>query len=441
VNTALVLGMAQTGEAVARFLRTRGWDVVAVDDAPTDAARERAAGAGLELVGAPDIATLDALVRSVDLVCPSPGVPRRHPVFELAEAAAVPAWSEFELAARMDHPPLVAVTGTNGKTTVTTLIAMMLTEAGRHTIAAGNNEVPLVEALDSGEDYDVIVVEASSSRLDLTETFRPIVGVWLNVSEDHVDWHGSMAAYIDAKAKIWARQLPDDLAVANADDPTVLDAARHAPSRVATYAVDAPAADAVLRGDDLVVNGDLVAHRSELPRAWPHDVSNALAACIAALAAGADVESCGRVLREFRGLPHRVQLIGDSGGVRFFDDSKATTPASVVTAVSGFDSVVLIAGGRNKDLDLGVLGSISERVRAVVAIGEAAPEIEAAFAGRTPVVAAHSMDEAVRVARDFARAGDAVLLSPGCASFDWYRNYAERGVDFARAVTASLGEG
>jgi UDP-N-acetylmuramoylalanine--D-glutamate ligase len=157
------------------------------------------------------------------------------------------------------------------------------------------------------------------------------------------------------------------------------------------------------------------------------------------MAAGAGIADCRSVVTSFTGLPHRVALIGDAGGVRFYDDSKATTPASVVTAVSGFDSVVLIAGGRNKGLDLGALATIADRVRAVVAIGEASSDIEAAFAGRTPVRVATSMDDAVRVARDLAASGDAVLLSPGCASYDWYRNYGERGDDFARAVREQTG--
>jgi UDP-N-acetylmuramoylalanine--D-glutamate ligase len=217
-----------------------------------------------------------------------------------------------------------------------------------------------------------------------------------------------------------------------------MQAAQGVRSQLQTFALDR-AADACLVGGDLVVHGDVLVSQHELARAWPHDVANALAATLTALAAGADRARCRDVLVDFRGLPHRVELIGDSGGVRFYDDSKATTPASVVTAVSGFDSVVLIAGGRNKGLDLGALASVADRVRAVVAIGEAADEVGAAFAGRRPVTVATSMDEAVGLARAQAEPGDAVLLSPGCSSFDWYSNYAERGRDFARAVAETVG--
>jgi UDP-N-acetylmuramoylalanine--D-glutamate ligase len=429
---ALVFGIGQTGEAVARQLLTRGWYVTAADDRDDAATRQRIDALDVNLLLAPDDDALRAAVAAADVVLPAPGVPAHHRVFAAARAAGVPLWSEFELVERWGHPPLVAVTGTNGKTTVCTMVTEMLAGAGKRVVAAGNNELPLVDAVDQA--LDVIVVEASSFRLELTETFRPVVGTWLNVSEDHLDWHGSLDAYAASKEKLWAHQRADDVAVANADDPVVLAAARRAPSRVLTYSLEDRSADAHLAGDDLVVHGEVVIARDALRRAWPHDVSNALAAVLTARAGGADVASCADVLGRFAGLPHRVELIGDAGGVRFYDDSKATTPASVVTAVSGFDSVVLIAGGRNKGLDLGVLASVSDRVRAVIAVGEAAGEVRAAFDGRRPVLTAGSMDEAVKLAVDAAREGDAVLLSPGCSSFDWYRNYGERGDDFARAV-------
>jgi UDP-N-acetylmuramoylalanine--D-glutamate ligase len=434
---ALVYGMGQTGEAVARQLLARGWTVTAADDRADDATTSRTAALGLDLVVAPDAAVLRELAAGSEVVCPAPGVPPAHPVFAAAAAAGVPVWSEFELVEQWGHPPLVAVTGTNGKTTVCTMATEMLAASGKKVVAAGNNELPLVDALD--ETYDVIVVEASSFRLELTESFRPAVGTWLNVSEDHLDWHATFDHYVAAKAKLWAHQHAGDIAVANADDATVMERAAAAPSTVQTYSIIHDDAYARVRDGVLVVGDAEIIAVADLPRRWPHDISNALAASASAIAAGADAAGCARVLARFTGLPHRVQLIGDAGGVRFYDDSKATTPASVVTAVSGFDSVVLIAGGRNKGLDLGALATIADRVRAVVAIGEASSDIEAAFAGRTPVRVATSMDDAVRVARDLAASGDAVLLSPGCASYDWYRNYGERGDDFARAVREQTG--
>ena len=435
-HRALVVGLAVTGEAVARQLVRRGIEVIAVDDSPTDETRARAAALGVPLVERPVLSELGRLVDSVDLVLPSPGVPAHHAVFALAAERSLRVWSEFELAARWSSLPLVAITGTNGKTTVTTLVVDMLARAGRKTIAAGNTEVPLVAALDL--DLDVAVVEASSFRLQLTETFHPSVAVWLNLAEDHLDWHPSMSAYSAAKAAIWAHQRGDDLAVVNADDPAVMAAAAEAPARVQRFSIAGPAdwwwdrAAGVLAGPD----GMVMASVGEMRRSLPHDIANALAACAAATAAGATVEACRDALASFAGLPHRITLVREAGGVRYYDDSKSTTPASVLAAVAGFDSVVLIAGGLNKQLDLTVLGTTSPPVHAVVAIGQAQQEVSAAFAGRVPVVAADDMDGAVAAAAAAARPGDAVLLSPGCASFDQFDNYAHRGDEFARAVRA-----
>ncbi|MGH9183067.1 MAG: UDP-N-acetylmuramoyl-L-alanine--D-glutamate ligase [Acidimicrobiales bacterium] len=434
---ALVVGLGVAGEAVARHLADRGWSVTVSEDRPTHDTRARAAalgGRGVVTVDAPGPERLASLVEEATLVVPSPGVPATHPGVSRALAAGRRVWSELELAARWSSVPVVAVTGTNGKTTVTTLIRDMLAASGLRTVAASNNELPLVDA---GEDHDVIVVEASSFRLRFTETFQPVVGVWINLAPDHLDWHGTMEAYAAAKARIWAAQGPEQVAVANAEDPVVMAWASSAPARVVTFGHDHGdwrVRDGRLRGPD----GDL-AETSALWRSLPHDRTNALAAAAAASIAGASLSGVVGTLRSFRGLPHRVSLVAEVDGVRYYDDSKATDPHATAAAVAGFPSVVLIAGGRNKGLDLSALAADTSRIRTVVAIGEAAPEVERAFAGRAPVTCAGSMDEAVARARTAARRGDAVLLSPGCASFDWYRSYRERGADFARAVTGSGG--
>ena len=432
-----MLGLAITNEAVVRQVQARGGTVVVLDDRPSDVSRRRALDLGVELQATADV-DVDVLLGAVDVVLPSPGVAIDHPVIAAATAADVPVWSEFELAARWDERPIVAVTGTNGKTTVTELITMMLAEAGRAVVAAGNNDLPLVDALDRA-DVELFVVEASSFRLQFTERFRASVAVWLNLSPDHLDWHPTLDHYAEAKFRIWANQRPDDVALANADDPAVLEWSRQAPSTVRTFGfgegADYRVADDALRAPD----GSVIAEVDRLPRRLPHDLSNALAAAAASLEAGAPVAAVRAVLERFEGLPHRVQLVGDAGGVRWYDDSKATTPASVVAGVSGFDSAVLIAGGKNKGLDLGVLRELAPRLRAVVAIGEAAPLVAAAFEGAADVRTAASMDEAVAVAAAVAEPGDAVVLSPGCASYDWYRNYGERGDDFARAVRERIG--
>jgi UDP-N-acetylmuramoylalanine--D-glutamate ligase len=435
---ALVVGLGVAGEAAARQLARRGWSVVVAEDRPSEATRARAeglAGLGVEVVEAPGPGALDALVDGADLLVPSPGVPYRHRATTRARTFGIPVWTEFELAARWSSVPLVAVTGTNGKTTVTTLVAGMLEASGRRTVLAGNNDLPLVDALDL--DLDVVVVEASSFRLEFTETFAPRVGTWLNLAPDHLDWHGDLASYAAAKAKLWANAGPDDVAVANAEDPVVLEAARASRARLVTFGLEA--GDWRVVGDRLVGPDGPVVSVTELARDLPHDRSNALAAAATATAAGASADAVASVLRSFRGLPHRITPVGEHGGVRWLDDSKATDPHAAVAAVRGFDSVVLVAGGRNKGLDLSVLAEESSRLRAVVAIGEAAPEVAGAFAGTdVPVTIAGSRDEAVAAARAAAHPGDVVLLSPGCASFDWYGSYGERGDDFARAVAEEL---
>ena len=428
-----MIGLGVTGESAARAMQERGWHVTIVEDNPTKATRERAASLGLELHRASEAV---GLVDAVDVLVPSPGVPFAHPAIQRALERGTPVWTEFELAARWTDTPMVAITGTDGKTTVTTLVEQMLTASGVRTMAVGNNDTPLVDVLDHG--LDVIVVEASSFRLQFIDTFRPKVGVWLNVAPDHLDWHGSMEAYAAAKARIWENQTPDDLAVANADDPVVMRHVRKAYSRLETFGLTI--GDWHTQGNRLVQpDGELLMKTDELWRALPHDCTNILAASAAAVGAGATLDGVREALRAFRGLPHRVSLVSDHGGVRYYDDSKATGPNAVVTAIRAFDSVILIAGGRSKVDDLSALATDIDRIRAVVAIGEAASLVEAAFAGKRPVEIGTSMVDAVAKAKAFARRGDAVLLSPGCASWDWYNGYAERGDDFARAVRDLVG--
>lgn len=432
---ALVLGLAVTNEAVTRQVLARGGRVVVLDDRPSEASRQRALGLGVELHGTDEI-DVAAMLAEVDVVLPTPGMPIDHRVIEAAVAAGVPVWSEFELAAEWDQRPIVAITGTNGKTTVTTLVAAIMAASGRVVVEAGNNDLPLVDALDR-TDVELFVVEASSFRLQFTDRFRPDVAAWLNLSPDHLDWHPTLEHYAAAKFRIWAHQRPTDVAVANLDDDEVMRWAAQAPGRVVTYGLR--------DGDYRVDDGALVTPAAapivrveELRRRLPHELSNFLAAAAVSIEAGASLGSVRDVLLAFGGLPHRVELVGDAGGVQWYDDSKATTPASVAAAVSGFESVVLIAGGRNKGLALDGLRSLSPRLRALVAIGESGPDLAAIFEGATQVESAASMDEAVARAGALARPGDAVVLSPGCASYDWYRNYNERGDDFARAVREHL---
>jgi UDP-N-acetylmuramoylalanine--D-glutamate ligase len=429
-SSALVVGLGVTGRAVARALVARGATVVAVEDRPTDEHR----ALGYELLESPGEAELaDALAR-VEVLLPSPGVPDRHPVFALAADAGVPVRSEFDLAGEWDERPIAAVTGTNGKTTVTTLVADMLRQSGRVVAEAGNVETPLVEAI-ADPDVEVFVVEASSFRLGHTHHWAPKVAAWLNFAPDHLDVHADLERYEAAKARIWADQGEDDVAVVNADDPVVAAHGGRARRRTFGFSGDE---DGTVRDGKLVVDGEPLLAVSELRRSLHHDQANALAAALTAGALGAPADAIRATLTTFDGLSHRVQLVGEADDVRWYDDSKATTPHATAAAVEAFDSVVLIAGGRNKGLDLhGLLGERGT-VREVVAIGEAAGDVADAVRDRVAVQEAASMSEAVDRAAAVALPGDAIVLSPGCASFDWYTSYGERGDDFARLVRRHL---
>ena len=446
MTATLVIGFGVTGRAVTASLRAAGESVIVADDRPDAAMRDAVAAAGARLVDASDPGAL----AGVGQVVPSPGVPVGHPLLEAALLGGVAVRSEIELASELlgqlpaPRAQLVAITGTNGKTTVTDMVAGLLTASGRRAVTGGNIGTPLIDAVTA--EADVVVAEVSSFQLQFTERWHPSVSCWLNLADDHLDWHPSLEHYGAAKARIWANQGHGDTAVVNAADPIVNAAAARIPAGVRVVRFGAPGAHFVddspaSAADDpsrcrLTGPGGDVLRGRVMQRALPHDRANALAAAAVAFAAGATADGVADGLAAWRPLAHRVELVGEVGGIRFYDDSKATTPASVLAAVAGFRSVVLIAGGRNKGLDLTSLGRTVPPVHAVVAIGEAAGEVEAAFAGTVPVHHAADMRSAVATAWRSARRDDAVLLSPGCASFDRYRSYAARGDDFTAAVRA-----
>lgn len=457
LHPALVIGLAETGVAVARVLRGEGRRVVVIEDAPpnepgsSSTARyvERVAALdalGAELVEAPTAERVRELVGSVDLVVPSPLVRPDHPAIQAAQARNIAVRSEIDLAAERARVPIVAVTGTNGKTTVTTMIAAMLDASGVRTLAAGNIGRPLIDAVGDPEfaDGGVIVAEVSSFQLAFAhESFRPRVAVLLAVTPDHLDWHGSFADYAAAKARIVTQQTGTDLLVYDADDQGVEKIAARAPARRVGVSARADATGCFRVVDEQLVfpDGHVLAPVAAMARALAHDRTNALAAAAAALDVGATVEGVVAALGTYATMPHRVALVGEASGVEWYDDSKATNPDATRRAVASFDSVVLLAGGRNKGLDLSVLSADVSRLRGVVAFGEAGPEVVAAFAGtEVAVEAVADMHDAVRAARRIARPGDTVLLSPACASFDAYSGYAARGDDFAREVRAQVME-
>jgi len=449
MTRALVYGFGIAGKAVARALIKRGYEVIAVDDDVSGDKHQVSGELGIELIDAPDAERIKELVRWSDLVAPAPGIPETHSVIVGAIANVRPLRTEIDLAYEWEQQrpngprPMLAVTGTDGKTTTTLLATEMLEAAGIHALAVGNTELPLVEALDD-ESAHAFVVECTSFRLSWTTCFRPDAAVWLNLAPDHLNWHTDLDSYGAAKARIWMYQDSEDVAIGFADDPIVMAHLRTARARHVTFALrDADyhctantSAGATLMGP----NGPLCAV-ADMRRALPHDLTNALAAAALVQQSGlADEAAIVQALRTFVGPRHRIEQIGEAHGVRWYNDSKATTPHAALTAIRAFDSLVLIAGGRNKDLDLAGLGSEPRRMRGVVAIGEAADLIAEVFAGVCPVVRASSMSAAVEHAASLARRGDAVVLSPACASFDWYPEggYPARGDDFRSLVLQHL---
>ncbi|MFT5201083.1 MAG: UDP-N-acetylmuramoylalanine--D-glutamate ligase [Candidatus Aldehydirespiratoraceae bacterium] len=423
---ALLVGMGVTNRAVAGALLRRGHEVVAVDDRPDDQLREALRDLQVTLVESPTAETLATLAGECHFVVPAPGLPESHPAFGLA----LPAVSELDLAAAWDNRPIAAITGTNGKTTVVELCIAALACAGIRAVAAGNTDIPLVAAIDQ-PDVEVFVVEASSFRLASVRDFAPTVGTWLNFAADHLDVHHDLASYEQAKARVFSTLAPGGTAVANATDLVVM---RHVPSDRDVVTFGGSDSDYRVDGDKLLGPDGPFMTTDRMWRSLPHDIEDLLAAAATVAALGASLSAVAAAAAAFVGLPHRVSPIGEIDGSTYFNDSKSTTPHATVAALRGFASVVLIAGGRNKGVDLSELLRGGDHVRAVVAIGDAADEVAAAFRESHTVVRAESMDEAVAAARTLSVGGHPVLLSPACASFDWYRNYGERGNDFVRAV-------
>jgi len=395
-----------------------------------------------ELLEAPDEAATRAIATDVDLVVPSPLVRPGHAAIAAAQAAGIPVRSEIDLAADRAAMPIVAVTGTNGKTTVTTMAAAMLVASGVRAIAAGNIGRPLIDAVN--DDVDVIVAEVSSFQLAFAETFAPRVAVLLAITPDHLDWHGSFEKYAAAKARVTEHQRADDLLVYDADDDRAREIAHGAAARRIGVSTQLDAKNMYRVRDDWLVaaDGRNIASLGEMRRSFVHDRTNALASAAAAFDVGATMDGIRDALESYATMPHRVALVGEANGVRWYDDSKATNPDATLRAIASFDAVVLVAGGRNKGLDLSLLASAAPRLRAVVAFGEAAGEVAEAFTGtHVAVVTVEAMHDAVAAARSYAQPGDAVLLSPACASFDAYDSYAQRGGnDFAAEVRALLAE-
>ena len=434
-----VTGLGRTGRAAAEFLAGRGARVTVSDSRPEKDVSE-AAGAlaklGIDLeLGGHKVRTFTG----ADLIVVSPGVPPYIEPLAKARAKGVPITGEIELAARFVSAPIAAVTGTNGKTTTTSLLGEMAEAAGLKVFVGGNIGRPLIEFVSSGQETDLVVIEVSSFQLETAEWLHPRVGVLLNVTADHLDRYPDFEGYAQAKARLFARQGDEDVAVMNGDDPVV--ERLRVPSRRLSFSRGRPQVNgAYLNGGQIVLMdrgrrvGSLNPNRLKITGA--HNQENVMAALTAALGLGLDIKSCLAAAAAFKGLPHRVELVGRYKGVAYYDDSKGTNVGAVIKSLESFlCPVVLIAGGRDKAGDFRPLrGPVRERVRTLILLGEARESMAAVLDGQTETLMASDMAEAVEMARRAAKPGDVVLLSPACASFDMFDDYKHRGRVFKDLV-------
>lgn len=434
----VVVGAARSGVAAAELLARRGARVMLTESRSTfdEVDRLRAAGVELELGG-----HRPETLAGADFIVTSPGVATAQPAFEAARARGIEIMGELELASRFVKGRIIAITGTKGKSTTTTLVGRMLSSAGRSVLVGGNIGVPVSAQVEQSTPQTLHVVEASSFQLETTSTFRPWIAVWLNLADDHLDRHPDLQSYADAKARIFANQQADDWAVLNADDATVMRRGESTRARrVAFSLAGSSAAEFVVDGSWIVkrtaTGADRLFPLSAVELTGRHMLHNVLAATAVGSIAGVAPAAMAAGLKGFYGLEHVMEPAGEFAGVRFVNDSKATNVEAARRSIEAFDrGVVAIIGGKYKGGDLRALrGPLASRGRAVIAIGEAAPLVENALAGVVPVIVATSMKEAVRRAHEAASPDGIVLLAPACASFDWFKDYAERGRTFKYEV-------
>jgi UDP-N-acetylmuramoylalanine--D-glutamate ligase len=448
-KNVIVVGLGRTGLAAARFLHQQGARIMATDTADESALGDAAVqlrniGVDVELG-----AHRSQVFQESDLIVVSPGV--SHTIAPIAQARArgVEVVGEVELAARFIRAPIIAVTGTNGKTTTTELLGQMLQNSGMTTFVGGNIGNPLIEYVCSGQKEELVVAEISSFQLDTIDRFRPKVSILLNITADHLDRYPDFEAYADSKIRIFKNQLADDVAVLNGSDALIRSKTAHIKSRRLFFPVlQADEQGAVLNGKRIILNVDQlkpiqakirnqdfldITQSALLGR---HNHENICAASLAALAAGGTVNGIQQTLAQFKGLPHRLEKVATIDNIHFYNDSKATNVDGVIRALDCFAKpVVLLMGGRDKGGNFKVLAdSIGKHVKELIVMGEAAGPIKHALGRLAPTKMADSMDAAVATAFADANPNEVVLLSPGCASFDWYGSYAERGNDFRRAV-------
>jgi len=436
----LVIGLARTGVATSLFCASHGASVTATDtrtesDLSETPAKLRAAGVSLQLGG-----YNEKILDGKDLVVPSPGVPADSDILKFARAQNIPIWSEIELADRFLNGRLIGITGSNGKTTTTSLIEHILKNSGFSTLLAGNIGTPLIGVVEQTTDQTVTVAELSSFQLEWIETFRPNISVFLNLTPDHLDRHGSMEAYGAAKARIFENQTTNDFAILNADDPASTPYAPTKPKVFWFSRKQRVAQGAFLINDQIVFRHhgeeDMILKQSAIPLPGAHNLENVLAATIAARLVGARPAEIEKGVRSFAGVEHRLEFVAEHNGVRYYNDSKATNVDATLNALDAFSGrILIILGGKDKGSDYTVL-QMPLREKAVLAllIGAAAQKIENQISGSVAIERAGTIERAVEIASRTAQPGDIVLLAPACASFDQFENYEHRGRVFKQLV-------
>ncbi len=436
----LVVGLARTGVVTSLFSAGYGATVTATDERPESdlaetAAQLRSAGVKLELGGHVDASFLEQ-----DLIVVSPGVPANLPPLELARKQGIPVWSEIELAWRFLRGKLVAITGSNGKTTTTALLAHILQTSNIPTLVGGNIGTPLLAFVERSTDPAVTVAEISSFQLETIDKFRPEIGVLLNLTPDHLDRHGTFEEYAHAKMRMFENQLERDMAVLNADDPEITKRMPAKPHIFWFSRQKRVATGAFLRDNEIVFRNEgseaVLARRDQIPLRGEHNVENVLAACAAAYLAGATPAAIASGVKSFRGVEHRLEFAGEISGVQFYNDSKATNVDAAVKAVEAFPGpLVVILGGKDKGSPYTPLRELlHQRARVALLIGEAAPKIATDLEGAVEIRQAGTLERAMQLAMETARPGDTVLLAPACSSFDQFENYEQRGRAFKELV-------
>lgn len=436
----VVIGMGKTGLATVRFLGTRGAKVIATDEKPPEkweTAFEQIAEGNWLTRGVYNAGILDG----VSMVVPSPGVPPSNEILQAAVRNNIPVISEVELAYHFLKVPILAVTGTNGKTTTTTLLGEILTRAGKKVFVGGNIGNPLIEFAGNNQAADFVVAEISSFQLQWIEKFRPFVAVLLNITCDHVNYHGSFAEYRRIKARVFENQTKSDYAILNAEDPEQKSMAASIRAQVAAFSSRNQLPTGIFIKDGNIVFRNHAFGEERYPLSMIkipglHNVENVMAAVMTACFCGCSRESIIDTISQFSGLPHRIEFVGEKKSVRYYDDSKGTNVGSVIRALDTFSApVILLLGGRDKDGDFQNLKPLlAAKAKQVILFGEARDRIGSLIGESVPAVKEPTLQAAIESAYKSAHTGDVVLLSPGCASFDEFNNYKERGIFFKNVV-------